>query len=280
MRKIFQFISFRIVGRARTKKVLYKLFNLLDLDPLETTHNMLGVNNYGQLSDNGELYLVQEILQKYLTDKRLVFFDVGANVGNYSKMLLEKFEHVEIFAFEPNPASFEKLRKRFLDVEQVHPIFQGLGSCASKMKIYTYSKELDSEHASLVQEVMEKLHHSVDNKSIDVEIITLDNFCLSINCQKIDFLKIDTEGFELEVLKGGRELISQGKIKIIQFEFNEMNIYSRVFLRDFFELLSDYNLYRLLYDSLLPLNAYTPSYEIFRYQNIVAIHKMVGINDF
>lgn len=82
------------------------------------------------------------------------------------------------------------------------------------------------------------------------------------------------EGNELAVLKGGEKSISEGKIKAIHFEFNEMNVSSRVFFRDFWKLLKDYQIYRLLPREMLEINHYSPlTCEIFAYQNIVAILK-------
>jgi hypothetical protein len=87
----------------------------------------------------------------------------------------------------------------------------------------------------------------------------------------IDFLKIDTEGHELAVLKGAKNLIAQQKIQLIQFEFNEMNVVSRTYMRDFVELLSNYQLHRVVPDGYFPLNNCVQDIEIFGFQNILAI---------
>ena len=61
--------------------------------------------------------------------------------------------------------------------------------------------------------------------------------------------------------------------KIIQFEFGECDIFSRVFLRDFYDVLADYHIYRLDSDRLIPLFEYEAANEIFRYQNFIAVRK-------
>jgi hypothetical protein len=99
----------------------------------------------------------------------------------------------------------------------------------------------------------------------------LDLFCKERQISQIDFLKIDTEGHELSVLKGASHLISKKNIKLIQFEFNEMNVVSRAYMRDFLGLLANYQLHRLLPDGLLPLNDCVQDTELFGFQNIVAI---------
>ena len=84
-------------------------------------------------------------------------------------------------------------------------------------------------------------------------------------------LKIDTEGYESEVLKGASRMISNELIDIIQLEFNEMNVISKVFLKDFYNMLPGYNFFRLDSNRLIALNNYNPANEIFLFQNIVAV---------
>ena len=98
---------------------------------------------------------------------------------------------------------------------------------------------------------------------------------------RINLLKIDTEGNELKVLAGGKKTLSANKIDIIQIEFNEMNVVSRTFMRDFVQLLSSYNMYRLLPKSFLPIKYQRPvKHEIFAFQNIIAIRKEIDKTEF
>ena len=87
------------------------------------------------------------------------------------------------------------------------------------------------------------------------------------------FLKIDVEGFELEVLRGAQRMLSEGRIVAIQFEFNEMNVVGRVFVGDFFHLLGPtYTLYRLLPHGLMPIIGQNHWWnEQFIYQNLFAL---------
>jgi hypothetical protein len=139
------------------------------------------------------------------------------------------------------------------------------------MEIYTYKNDKSSEHASVIKDVMVTLHKSDQIENYQVPIISLDNLCKDHSIEKIHFLKIDTEGFELEVLKGAANFIKENKIEVIQFEFNEMNIYSKVFLHDFYKTLPNYNFHRLSKNKLIPLGNYNSVNEIFRYQNIIAL---------
>ena len=76
----------------------------------------------------------------------------------------------------------------------------------------------------------------------------------------------------MEVLQGARELIRNRRIDAVQFEFSSRFVLRRTFVRDFCEMLTDYRFFRLLPNELLPLGPYSVgSYELFHYQNLVAL---------
>jgi len=83
-----------------------------------------------------------------------------------------------------------------------------------------------------------------------VQLDTLENYCHSRDIQKIDFMKIDVEGHELEVFKGGVSLFREGRVRVIQFEYGGCNIDSKVLLKDIFEFFEDME-YRLVIDPVL-----------------------------
>jgi hypothetical protein len=114
--------------------------------------------------------------------------------------------------------------------------------------------------------------------SVDCRVMTLDAYCLENHIEQIDFLKIDTEGYELFVLKGARHMLEQNRIRVVQFEFNEMNVVSRVFLKDFYDILPGFRFYRIRQGSLMPLGPYAALHEIFQYQNLLAIHPSVEVD--
>jgi FkbM family methyltransferase len=237
----------------------------------------MGILKFKDSKISGEEFFIHQILAKYL-DKvnKPVLFDVGANTGEYTHILAKKFDKSVIFSFEPNSQTFQHLAKETFS--NVNYLNIGLGAEEKKDKIYTYSDNLMSQHATIHKDVLVQLHRSVNLTELDFQMETIDNFCKKQSITKIDFLKIDTEGHELEVLKGASEMLSGGKISLIQFEFNEMNIISRVFLKDFYLLLSHYKLFRIDTDKLIPLTEYSSRNEIFQFQNLVAIYKDVYEN--
>ena len=113
----------------------------------------------------------------------------------------------------------------------------GLGSQVGRQKLFTYANDLTSQHATVYETVLTEMYKSVHTVQTEFEVTTIDHFCSKKGIEFIDFLKIDAEGSELTVLQGAAQMINDGRIGFIQFEFNEMNVMSRCFLRDFYDLL-------------------------------------------
>jgi FkbM family methyltransferase len=228
----------------------------------------LGVLNWGDDRLTGE----KDFLRRFVKRRGpLIILDVGANEGQYAKTLKALDASCEIYAFEPHPETYKRLsaesrRHGFTAINQA------CGSTPDRLTLYDYRDHPEgSQHASLHQGVIEHLHHG-HAIALDVEVTTIDDFIAQRNLQHISLLKIDTEGHEFEVLLGARNAIDRGSIEVVHLEFNEMNVISRIFCRDFFELLKDYSFYRMLPDGLLPLGPYTAvTCELFAYQNLVAI---------
>jgi FkbM family methyltransferase len=250
------------------EKAFDVIFNLIKFDMLTLLYRRIGILNFENCRVTGENYLLEQYLPGKLR-KDPVIFDVGANVGDYSESLGKVFPSAKIYSFEPNPYSYDILSKN-LTAYHSKKLNIGLSEVPGKAKIFTDSSDLSSCHASLFKEVIENKKNEIPATEIEVYIDTVDNFCRQEGIDHIDFIKIDTEGNEYKVLKGSSEMLTNGKIQFIQFEFNEMNVVSRVFLKDFYDLLKDFTFYRLSKDRLIPLGPYDPKNEIFQFQNILA----------
>ena len=272
---LFKFIVstiVKLIGRERAKSLISAIAHSAGLDLLLLAYNNIGILKFENDIVSGERYLVTKVLTKNLNCvEQPVIFDVGANVGKYSLLLAKEFPHAEIYSFEPNENAFKKLVATVGN--SVKSVNVGMGSEEKIEKIYTYSDNLSSSHASIYKDAFRSYHGTDDVTEIEFQMTTLDNFCERVNVENIDFLKIDTEGNELNALRGASRMLSQNRIKIIQFEFGEYDVFSRVFLKDFYAMLTNYNIYRLDSTRLIPLFKYSYSNEIFRYQNFLAVRK-------
>lgn len=240
----------------------------------ECSLNGLGILNYQNSLISGEQNFIKQIVPLFTTENNPTIFDVGANIGDYTNLLHEVFPNSLIVAFEPNPLTYYKLEKRF-SKENVVTNMKGLSSSNTSMKFYDQKNCHETSkhgHASLYKEVIEDLHN-VEAIEMEVSMLTLDSYVEENSIDRINLLKIDTEGHEFEVLKGASESLRQNKIDIIHVEFNEMNIISRVFFKDFTEILPNYKPYRLLPTGAIPLYKSPLKTELFAFQNIVFVHE-------
>lgn len=230
----------------------------------------VGVLNYEDDRVSGQDAFLRQLVRHV---KNIVVIDVGAHRGDYSSRVAQLAVDATIFAFEPHPASFAQLRDE-AGRYRYTALNLACGEAPGRASLFDYpAHEGGSQHASLYREVFEKVHGR-ESTSSEVEVVTLDGFIRSTGLREVHLLKIDAEGYELRVLQGARESISHGLVDIIQFEFNEMNVISRVFFRDFYEILPNYLFYRMLPDGLAAMGPYRPAAcEVFAYQNIIAIRR-------
>ncbi|MDQ3918839.1 MAG: FkbM family methyltransferase [Acidobacteriota bacterium] len=272
--RCFRFFLVRFVGRRRTEHLIVRTAQAVGSDLLCIAYRDMGILKYEDSHVSGESHLITDFLPEHVKSANPTFFDVGANTGEYSAELRRQFPVASIYAFEPNVNAYEIMREA-LSPLGVRCFNLGLSSSSESRTIYTYEHEAASQHASTYKEVLTDLHGAARVTGMEFKTTTADEFCDKNRIDFIDFMKIDTEGHELEVLNGAKGMIAAGKIHLIQFEFNEMNIISRVFLRDFYELLKGYRIYRLDTDGLIPLFSYNSTNEIFKFQNLLAVNERI-----
>jgi len=199
-----------------------------------------------------------------------LLFDVGANHGSYTKFLRRLSPGSRIHAFEPHPATFASLQER-CGTSSVTLVNMAVSDTAGAMQLYDFADSDGSTQASLAQASVEMFDPDVVSHT--VEVTTIDAYMAVAGIERVDFLKIDTEGFDINVLRGAKQALSRGAIKAIQFEFIPADIAMRVTMRDFFEVLHGYRLFRLcLNGGLMPIRRYdVKRCEIYVTHNIVAL---------
>lgn len=165
-------------------------------------------------------------------------FDVGAHIGESAYLFLKKFPEARLFCFEPATANFKRLQKLVKGFKNVECIKIALGP-----EIKTGWISINGRHDMfhLIDETNVK-GENLNSLVEQVAITTIDNFCNENKIDKISYLKIDTEGEDLEVLKGAKSFLSEQKIDFIQVEasMNPMNKHHITF-EAFKEFLESYN---------------------------------------
>ena len=230
----------------------------------------LGILNYKNTKQTGEEWLVEHFLKRELKEDSVVF-DVGANKGNYMKMFLDRISCIQYYAFEPNFSAFEMLQKKskLCAAKSVTHVNAAVSSSSGQVSFYQLDEVKACEKNTLHEEVLKGCSYS----KTEVASVTLDEFTKRNEIKTIDFLKVDTEGHELQVLKGAKKLINSGNIKMIQFEFNEMNLSSRSTMRDFRKELTGYTFFRLSPYGLILLPDLALYQEVYAFQNVFCMKK-------
>ena len=201
---------------------------------------------------NGELFFLITIM-----DNINVIFDVGCS-NNSDFIDIEK----EVHYFDPNLLFIEELKTK--KNRNKNSYFNAFGLHNKTTTLYYYPR-----YQSLFDRII-SCSISDDQNKIEVNVKNGKEYLLENNITDIDFLKIDTEGNELNVLGGFEELLN--RIKIIQFEYGGTYLDSNIRLNDVVEYLKKYNFnnfYYIMPNGLKPINDYVDHYG---YSNIIAIN--------
>ena len=129
-------------------------------------------------------------------------FDVGANIGQSVRKFRDAFPRATIYCFEPVRALFQELRESVSGDGNVRCFQTAMGSAPGIGKIYL------TEHPTM-NSLIEREN---SRGSEEVQIETVDSFCATNGIERIDLLKVDAEGFDLEVLKGAASLLSSARV--------------------------------------------------------------------
>lgn len=229
--------------------------------------SMAGMNyggGYG-LEQSGELVFLKSWADHLKNQEKFSIIDGGANLGDFTKYCLSYFPlQVSIECFEPQSYELEVLKKNYSHDPRVaiHPV--AIASKPGKITLYGRAGAASFYAWNVTKYGCETQQ--------EVEMVTLDQTYQKD--EPIGLLKMDVEGNEYDILLGASKLIASDKIVAMMWEFGEPNIGSRIFLKDFYELLtSRYQLYRVLSHGLDPIISYDVELEIFKTCNLVAIHR-------
>ena len=186
-------------------------------------------------------YFHQLKIIKFLKNRGLnsfeIVFDVGAHKGETIKLFLKNFTVDKIYSFEPSPVNFANLKKEAFYLKKKYffsKIFLeniALGNETNKKKINHFAesssstlKEIDIE-ANYFKKKLKILNISKKNKLVDlfeIQVLKSSEFLIKNDIFKINFLKIDTEGYEYEVLLGLDEKIICVEIIMFEHHYNNM----------------------------------------------------------
>jgi FkbM family methyltransferase len=226
----------------------------------------LGVAPQLRYDRSGELWLYKRAFKKL---PGAFCVDVGANVGNFTSML-NGLGAGRIVAIEPVSSTFEQLTQATSQLKNVERMHCAIGEYDGEITIDVPVGRENSVLASRDIHVTNRPDRTY--KSETMSIRTIDSLVEEYGWE-IDILKIDVEGFELEVLNGARTVLSNSGPTLIHFEFNTHHGRRGHHMRDFAGILSGYELFRVAPRALRRLDAEHYLSNIYSLQNVAAVRR-------
>jgi FkbM family methyltransferase len=155
---------------------------------------------------------IVDFLQHQITDGA-TYFDVGANIGSLALPILKSKKGINYFGFEASPAVFPYLEKNFKENDiKDYQLVNKLVHRDDEQFIRFYLTELYGKNS---------LAPNSTDEFVVVESVSVDSFCRKKGIEKINWMKVDVEGFEALVFEGMGDLLKSKKVENILFEFEE-----------------------------------------------------------
>jgi len=186
-----------------------------------------------------------------------VIFDVGANIGAMTLQFAKQTPLGRVYAFEPTFYAFAKLKRNLAlnpelanRIVAIQSFVSSTTSREADIKAYASWKVGGSEDSGKHQ-----IHRGTVKPAQGIGSVSLDDFCEQNEIKRLDFIKIDTDGHELEVLKGAQKVISRFKPAII-FEIGIYLMRERnIDFSDYLKFFASLNYCLLNCDSLKEITA-------------------------
>lgn len=213
--------------------------------------------------ENSELEFVSRYLSKGDT-----FFDIGANVGLFSIMAASKIgAQGNIYAFEPVKKTFSRLKENVeLNMINNAKIFNaGLSDSDGFLEMTTSADGFDAWNSFGVPTAGDNFVKE------SVEIFTLDSWMSNNNVVSANLAKIDVEGWECNVMKGGSLTFSSANAPDLLVEFTEENCKNAGFsCGQLYDVLKNYGYQMFIYDEVTKKIIPEPKRNVYTHMNIVA----------
>jgi FkbM family methyltransferase len=224
-----------------------------------------GCENYSyNFRFNGE----EMVLHRFRQSGFSVFFDVGANRGDWSLLVRRHFPDSSVHCFEIAPPMHAVLKKA---VSHLHPPVVvnefGLSNKVGTVK-------LNFCHGADGSSTMLPTSELPEHDQIDAYVVTGDSYVEKQSIRKVDFLKLDVEGVENLVLEGFAKTLARRSVEVIQFEYGRENATAGFLLKDFYKLLEPLG-YRIgkIFPDRVEIKDYSTLDENFIGPNFLAVRK-------
>lgn len=205
------------------KKIVKKIFNSIGLDIKRLNPELK--NNLS----------FDEIYQIKIKDNCTIF-DIGANKGQSIERFRKIFPNSIIHSFEPNKAEFEIINKKYQNDKKIIINNIAIGDKIEKKNFFITALSGTSSFNKLnlntqwIKKRSSQYNTSIEGytkKVVEVDVLTLDQYCKNNSIDNIDIVKIDTQGYEDKILGGSSEILEKNIVKMIELEVMFDDVYER-----------------------------------------------------
>lgn len=195
--------------------------------------------------------------------------DMGGNKGVFAHELTQMYPHLELHIFEPSTLNLDHLNAAFSSSPNTFVVPMGLSNVTGAASLF--SDQPGSGFASLTRRNLD--HAKIDFDFVEtIRTIKFEDYWVKeLQKREIDFMKLDVEGHELDVLEGMGS--SLDATRILQFEFGGCNIDTRTYFKDFWSFLTNkgFIFYRISPLGPVRIYEYSERLEFFVSTNYLAV---------
>jgi FkbM family methyltransferase len=149
-----------------------------------------------------------------------VIFDIGANVGQSVQGFKDLLPQCVIHSFEPSPAAFRKLSAVANGFSDVHPLNVGLAAAPGELELLENSSSVMNSFLPTGRDGWGNIVNRVK-----VPVTTIDAYCAAQGIGQVSLAKIDTQGFDVQVLRGAERTMRAGRVKLVLIEITFSDMY-------------------------------------------------------
>lgn len=211
-------------GETHQKFIDLQMWGIEDFINPDKSINLYGKKFYGIEGDvTNAFYLIDQIIHQNQYRTELikdgdVVIDAGANRGVFSVKVAHEFPNAKIYAFEPVREVFLCLKKNTEGYPNIFCFESGLGDVTtSKQMIY---RNASFESNRMVDADFNVLGDPPADEIRNVPVVAIDDFAKKNDLPRVDFIKMDTEGYEGKIIQGAAETIRRCKSALVMSAYH------------------------------------------------------------
>ena len=180
-----------------------------------------------------------ELIKIVKLDSPKIIYDIGAHIGTWSLLAKAFIPDSIIHAFEPIESHITEFQNRISDIKDINLHQVALGNQTGNISINITNR---SDASSLLEaaELVDEQYGVKKDREQMIKIFTLDDYIITQKIPLPDFIKLDVQGYELEVLKGAQQCINHAKWILCEVSFYPYYQNQPLFY-DIFEHLKNYS---------------------------------------